>query len=201
VFDAGHPEATDEPGGPILRVTPEGSGWILGVGTPGPDLARVRPGQRVWPTSDPALAQQTPRLIEADGPTGRHPRSRDVRGRPGAPLLGVARSGRHRTEAQSTSRLSAAQRGGLDAALLSGKLGALGGTLFHLAGLETAGLAEGLHLPVSELKALRRELVGRLTTALESGSVREVRQEPVLEALRTQLRATSESTAASGERT
>ena len=201
VFDAGHPEATDEPGGPIFRVTPEGSGWILGFGTPGPDLARVRPGQRVWLTSDPALARQTRSLIEAEGPTGRHPLSLEVRGREGAPLVVVARSGRHRTEAQSTSLLSAAQRGGLDAALLSGKLGALGGTLFHLAGLETAGLAEGLHLPVSELKALRRELVGRLTTALESGSVREVRQEPVLEALRTQLRATSESTAASGERT
>jgi putative protease len=43
-----------------------------------------------------------------------------------------------------------------------------GGTPFHLGALDTTGLAAGLHVPVSELKELRRQLV----TALEAAIVR-----------------------------
>src|SRR5690606_34307441 len=60
VFDAGDPEDEHEPGGPIFAVEPIGEGgWRLRFGRPGPDLARVAPGQRVWVTSDPAIARET----------------------------------------------------------------------------------------------------------------------------------------------
>src|SRR5690606_21110714 len=113
----------------------------------------------------------------------------------GEPLRIVARTASHRAEASSAARLSPSRSGGIDAQLLSDKLGAMGGTLFHLAGLNAQALPEGLHLPVSELKALRRELVNRLTEALATGVERAVRQEPVLADLRERLRAHSNDAA------
>jgi putative protease len=50
--------------------------------------------------------------------------------------------------------------------VLADKLGALGGTPFHLGGVEAGALADGLHVPVSELKELRRAVVAELTAAL-----------------------------------
>jgi putative protease len=50
---------------------------------------------------------------------------------------------------------------GLDEAVLRDKLGALGGTMFTLAGL-TVDLPAGKHAPVSGLKAARRALVEAL---------------------------------------
>jgi putative protease len=70
-----------------------------------------------------------------------------------------------RVELQSESPLTAARSGGLDNALLHDKLAALGGSAFRLAVLD-AQLPAGLHLPVSELKRLRRELVTALTAQL-----------------------------------
>jgi len=169
VFDDGHPEDTREPGGPIFRVAAAPTGWSLGFGNPGPDLSRVRVGQRVWITSDPALARKTQALLESAGPEGRNPLSFVVRGAAGAPLKVEASCGPHRASGESASALTPAQRGGLDAALLTDKLGALGGTPFRLEAMELADLEDGLHLPVSELKALRRELVAALVPQLERG--------------------------------
>lgn len=181
VFDAGHPEDAAEPGGPVFHVDALGGGrWRLGFGTPGPDLARVAPGQRVWVTSDPALQREAARSVAAGEPEGRVPVTLAVTGAAGGRLeatLATCRPGRPRLEAraQGSSTLSAATGRGLDEALLRDKLGALGGTPFRLAGVDLAGLAPGLHLPVSELKALRRTLVEDLRRQVEQGPAREVR--------------------------
>jgi U32 family peptidase len=214
VFDAGSPEDKHEPGGPLFRVERRGKGWVLGFGHPGPDLARVAPGQRVWMTSDPALARRTEALLAQDEPEGRIPLALTVSGTAGAPLTVTARALGHARTAVSTAAstaagtaastaasevlLAEARGGGLDAALLRDKLAALGGTPFHLAELDTAALAAGLHLPVSELKALRRRLVAELTDVVSRGPVRAVREGPVLEDLRAQLR---ERVPASGAQT
>jgi putative protease len=189
VFDAGHPEDKHEPGGPLFRVERKGRGWVLGFGNPGPDLARVAPGQRVWVTSDPSLAKRTEELLAQGEPEGRVPLELVVSGAAGAPLAvtGKARGG-HVCSVASEVPLAEARGGGMDAALLRDKLAALGGTPFHLAGMDTSGLAAGLHLPVSELKALRRRLVAELSEAVSRGPVRTVREESVLEELRTSLR-------------
>ena len=195
VFDAGTPEDKHEQGGPLFRAERDGGArstrWRLGFGQPGPDLARVAPGQRVWITSDPEVARRTRQLLDAGEPAGRVPLTLTVRGAAGAPLEVHAEARGHQVTVASTSPLASARGGGIDAVLLADKLGALGDTPFAIAALDTAGLAAGLHLPVSELKQLRRELVAALEPRVARGPVRQVAQASVLESLRTPAAATA----------
>jgi len=166
VFDAGEPEDKHEPGGPVFRVERRSGRTVLGFGVPGPDLRRVSPGQRVWVTSDP----RSNRVVEP------RPQSQDARiaidltveASAGKPVRVEARSGDHVVHATSASQATVASGGGLDAAILRDKLGAWGGTPFALRKLDTRGLAPGLHIPVSELKSMRREIAQQLT-ALGAG--------------------------------
>ena len=187
VFDAGAPEDKHEPGGPIFRVDRRGKDWVLGFGHPGPDLGRVAPGQRVWLNSDPALSRRAESLIAQGEPEGRIPLELKVSGGEGAPLRVEARMRGFECSAASQAALTLSRGGGLDEALLRDKLGGFGGTPFRLAHLDRAGLGTGLHLPVSELKALRRQLVAELTAAVERGQQRTVAKGPVVEPVRTAL--------------
>jgi putative protease len=181
VFDAGHPEAHEQ-GGPLFRVERAGRGWRLGFGRPGPDLATVAPGQRVWLNGDPALERQAEKLPQ---PAGRIAISLEVSGAVGEPLRVRAHGRGLAASAESQSRLAPAQGAGLDAALLADKLGALGGTPFRLDAVNASGLAAGLHLPVSELKALRRGLCAALEAALARGAERTIADpQAALESLR-----------------
>jgi putative protease len=171
VFDDGEPEDKHEPGGPLFAVDLRRDGWTLVFGDPGPDLRSVVPGQRVWATNDPALTRATERLLGDDEPVGRVALDVRVEGRAGAPLRVVAQAGAFVAEAASNAALSPAKGGGLDDALLRDKLGALGGTPFRLEGCDASALEGGLHLPVSELKELRRRLVAELLPQVERGRV------------------------------
>jgi len=179
------------PGGPLFGVRfLEGETAELSFGHPGPDLARVRAGDHVRLTGDPELAREAERRVHQPA-TGRIPLALRVRGRADAALEveGLAVFGARTLAARVSSEapLSAARAGGLERALLEDKLGALGGTPFHLSELDVSGLAAGLHAPVSELKRMRREL----TTALEAELLRAPYPAPSLEpcvpALRGQL--------------
>lgn len=88
----------------------------------------------------------------------------------------------HDAHATSRTVLVAARGAGLTEAMLADKLGAFGGTAFHLRSL-TAGLDGALHLPVSELKELRRALVAQLDAAVARVD-RTLAPEPVVEVLR-----------------
>ncbi|WP_434386587.1 DUF3656 domain-containing U32 family peptidase [Melittangium boletus] len=184
VFDASAPEDKHEPGGPIFRVERQGADWVLGFGHPGPDLGRVAPGQRVWLNSDPALVRRTEALLAQGEPEGRVPLALTVSGAEGAPLRVHARAWGHEASAESPTLLTPSKGKGLDEALLRDKLGACGGTPFTLAGLDVSALPPGLHLPVSELKALRRDVVAGLLPQLERGPRRTVTDTPVLAAVR-----------------
>lgn len=170
-FDQGRPEA-DEPGGPIFEVQADGSGWWLTFGTPGPNLARVRAGDRVWLTSDPSLAREALRAAQHE-PEGRIPVEVQVRGSEGEPLEVHWRVGLHSVVSRSASPLTAARGRGLDPEVLASKLCALGGTPFRLGALSTVDLAAELHLPVSELKSMRRDAVDALRARVERGPARE----------------------------
>ncbi len=183
VFDAGAPEDRDEPGGSIFSVEQRGAGWRLGFGRPGPDLRRVAVGQRVWITSDPSNARAAEQLGRGE-PGGRVPVSLEVVGRLGAPLQVTARSGHARASVRGELPLSRARAGGLDEALLRGKLGAFGGTCFRLESIDLQGLAPGLYTPVSQLKAMRRRLVAELLPQIERGPARAINPAPALERLR-----------------
>jgi putative protease len=169
VFDRGRPGEREE-GGPIFSVSDATSGTWLKFGRPGPNLAGVRAGDRVWITSDPRVTRAGEKAVEAGrAPLGRIPVDMTLRGAVGEPLelVAVAR-GRAVHIARATTRavLEPASGSGLTAALVVDKLGALGGTPFHLDVIDTAGIAPGLHLPVGELKELRRAVVAQLAEAI-----------------------------------
>jgi len=176
VFDRGRPEE-DEQGGPIFSVEEARGGWRLGFGRPGPDLARVGVGDFVWVSSDPKVTRAGEKAAEAGRQTlGRVRVDLAVSGVAGEPLEVTARiAGRARDRgaapavecrATTASPLGTARSGGLSREVLADKLGALGGTPFHLGEVDDGALDRGLHVPVSELKELRRVLVTQLEAAL-----------------------------------
>ena len=167
VFDRGRPEQEEE-GGPIFVVGGSEDEWVLTFGRPGPDLTRVGAGDFVWVSSDPRVTRAGEKGAEAGrGVLGRIGVELTVSGAIGAQLTCVARlSGKPDAVVASTSKLQAARAGGISTELLADKLGGFGGTPFHLATLTATALLAGLHLPVSELKEMRRALVSQLEASL-----------------------------------
>ncbi|MEO6597987.1 MAG: U32 family peptidase [Planctomycetota bacterium] len=186
VFDQGDPEDKNEPGGAVFFVEQRGDELRLGFGNPGPDLSRVRVGDRVFATNDPALAAATAREVrdEAPEPQGRNPVDLVVEGGLGQPLRVHATCRGYRATALGTTPLQPARGSGLDAFLLADKLGAFGGTPFRLGALDVHALGEGLHVPASELKELRRALVADLLPQLERGPVRTLDPRPAIPRVR-----------------
>ncbi|HEY5949930.1 MAG TPA: U32 family peptidase, partial [Kofleriaceae bacterium] len=221
VFDAGTPEQKEQ-GGPIFAVARTRHGHRLRFGEPGPDLSKVRVGDFVWVSSDPRVTRAGEKAAEAGRhPLGRIPIELAVSGKLGEPLLvrahivsrersearvGAGSSPRDRfdsgsdaavtrqTQARSTSTLAQARAGGITRELLADKLGALGGTPFHLGALDTKELAAGLHLPVSELKEIRRAIVMALDAAVARVD-RRVVSESVIESVRAKVIADYERSA------
>ncbi len=181
VFDQGHPEDPEE-GGPIFAVRRQGTDLLLSFGRPGPNLGRIRPGDRVWVTGDPELAIRASRSLRLE-PSGRRPVSLRVRGRCGDPLEVEACSEGVLWRVQSATPLAQARGRALDLQTLREKLGAFGGTPFILESLQGDELEPGLFLPLSELKPMRRDLV----EGLMRPPVRPVAEDEKLPALRREL--------------
>lgn len=152
LFDEGKPQ-TEEQGGPVFRVDRTSEGLWLGFGRPGPDLARVSPGARVFVTSDPSLQRKRSRPS-----AGRSRLLVRVEGKLGEPLRLRCRG----LTLESQTGLQKASARGLEQGVLEEKLGELGGTPYHLGQLDLSGLEPGLFLPVSQLKDLRRDLCQQL---------------------------------------
>jgi putative protease len=167
VFDRGTPEQAEE-GGPIFGAEQTRGGWRLRFGTPGPNLGNVSVDDFVWVSSDPIVTRSGDKAAEAGRtPIGRIPVELVVVGTLGE-VLEVRATARGRTvKTRSASPLQTARAAGITHQLLEAKLGALGGTPFHLRSIDVSGLAMGLHLPVSELKEVRRALVAALDGAID----------------------------------
>lgn len=179
------------PGGPVFGVRVMTPDLIeLTFGRPGPDLGQVRVGDAVRLTGDPEIQRQAERRLR-ETPTGRIPLRVRLSGSAGQLLDLELRAdfpmGEVHLRAQSRMELGHAQTGGLDERLLREKLGALGGTAYRLATLELESLAPGLHLPVSELKRLRREVTERLDQALQTPPAAPLPTERVLPRVRAEL--------------
>ena len=187
VFDQGKPER-DEPGGPVFAVEERGRELRLRFGQPGPDLALVRTGDRVFATNDNALSAFADKLLQRDEPQGRVAVSLTVEGKLGEPLRCRARVGNATAEASTAVALEQARGRGLDVELLRDKLGSFGGTPFSLQDLDCSALAPGLHASPSELKDVRRRLVADLLPQVERGAVRTLQQAPALPLVRARLR-------------
>jgi len=184
VFDRGRPQDAEE-GGPIFAVETLAEGRVrLAFGRPGPDLANVAAGDFVWVNSDPVITRAGERAAEAGRePLGRIAVELIVRGQAGEVLEVTARANRHEARAATASVLQVARGAGLSREVLADKLAAFGGTAFHAGAIETTALAPGLHVPVSELKELRRQLVAQLDLAIARAS-RVVAADSVIESVR-----------------
>jgi putative protease len=135
---------------------------ILTFGNGAVDFRRLRPGDRVWKTSDPALERRLRQSFEGDHIRFRRPLDFEVHGAVGTPLTVLARDELgHVARAESAMPLQAASGQPLTAARLAEHLGRLGGTPFQLGRLDSR-LEGEVHLPLSELNRLRREVVAEL---------------------------------------
>jgi len=180
VFDAGRPDEPEE-GGRVFEIrSPEpavprpqstvgdardGHGArevVLTFGNGALDLRRLRPGDRVWKTSDPELERRLRRTFTGAQIHFRRPLDFEVHGAPGQPLTLIARDEwGHIARAASHQPLQPATTQPLTAERLAEQLGRLGGTPFKLGRLDNH-LVGPVLLPLSELNRLRREVVAEL---------------------------------------
>jgi U32 family peptidase len=146
------------------------------------DPSRVRPGDWIWRTHDPALSARLKPLLDAADPLYTRPVSMTVYAEVGLPPRLTLDDGEgHRVIVTGPEPLSEARNRALDGATLREQLGKLGGTPFHLAELHAELIGAGF-LPVSALNALRREAVTLLTEA--RSTLPERRAHPLLDASR-----------------
>jgi putative protease len=165
VFDAGRPDEKEE-GGRVYQVEgrggPDGEA-TLRFGQGDIDWRRVRAGQLLWKTNDPALDRTVRATFAGDQIRFQRPVSLEVHGGAGLPLTLIVNDGAgHVVKTESAVPLAVAAHQPLTPARLEAQLGRLGGTPFRLGGLRSF-LEGDVILPVSELNRLRRESV----TALE----------------------------------
>jgi len=161
VFDAGRPDEREE-GGRVYHVDPRGPETTLRFGDGDIDWRRVRPGQLIWKTNDPALDREVRATFVGDQIRHQRAISLEVHGRAGTPLTLIANDGHgHVIKVESALPLAAAEKQPLTAERLREQLGRLGGTPFKLG--EFMSLLEGaVILPVSELNRIRRDAVAEL---------------------------------------
>ncbi len=165
VFDAGNPAAGEE-GGRIYQLhTDTRSGEsVLRFGRGDLDFKKIRPGQRVWKTNDPALDRELRATYAGDKIRHTRPIRAEVHGHAGAPLTLILDDGQgHVVRESSATPLEAAPADQRPLSLdrLRDQLGRLGGTPFHLDDVENR-LEGALMLPTSELNRLRRDAAARL---------------------------------------
>ncbi len=164
VFDAGNPAEREE-GGRIYQVEParDASGdTVLRFGHGDINWSRVRAGQLVWKTNDPALDRELRATFEGEKVRFQRPVTLEVHGHAGTVLTLIARDALgHVAQSASTLPLAAADKQPLTSERLRDQLGRLGGTPFTLGELHNHLEGEVI-LPVSELNRLRRETIAAL---------------------------------------
>lgn len=152
VFDTGG-DTDNEQGGRVWEVR----GDLLFFGRGHIDFAKLKPGDRVWKTSDPKLERELRKTFAGDIPRPKTRLDLMVTGSAGKPLV-IESSGQR---VFSAMPLQTAFKRPLTTPVLRDQLGRLGETDFELGEL-TNKLAGQVILPVSELNRLRRELVKML---------------------------------------
>ncbi|MGA1427952.1 MAG: DUF3656 domain-containing U32 family peptidase [Vulcanococcus sp.] len=150
------------------------------------DLRGLAPGSPCWLTSDPQLESRFLRMAAQETAETRQPLHFKVSGRLDQPLqiqlAQVPGLQGGPWQVSSEQPLQSATGAGLDRERLEQQLGRLGGTPWRLEALEL-DLPAGLFLPVTQLNALRRDLVDQLAQAVpapEPASVASTSSAPAL---------------------
>ncbi len=121
------------------------------------DFAKLKPGDRIWKTSDPQLERALRKTYQGEIPRPKRQLNFVVAGAVGKPLTVTCGAAR----ASSQMPLQTAFKRPLTEKLLREHLGRLGETDFKLGNLENRLVGQVI-LPVSELNRLRREIVAAL---------------------------------------
>jgi putative protease len=161
VFDAGRPDEGEE-GGRIFTLKTRKDEVGLSFDPSRVDFGRVRPGQKVWKTSDPALEKKIRATFEGEQIRRRSPVWFSAHGHAGSPLTLEIRDEQGCTARQDSALpLQAATKQPLTAESLRAQLDRVGDLPFTLAGLDFH-LEGATILPVSEINRVRRELAAKL---------------------------------------
>jgi putative protease len=167
VFDAAawrSPEEAEE-GGRIYQATPVRGGKIeLRFGNGAIRFGRIRPGDLVWRTHDPALDKVARRFTEATAPVHKQPLSVYVKAQEGAPLAltwTLVEQPQVSITMYSDEPLITAQHRALDLDFAREQLGRLGATPYELATIELDVRGRPF-APGSLLNQLRRRAVEHL---------------------------------------
>jgi putative protease len=167
VFDAADWRSPEEPeeGGRIYAVTPVRGGQVeLQFGNGAVNFARIRPGDLLWRTDDPALEKVVRPWTQASTPVHKQPVAVRVIAHTGAPLTmhwQLVERPEVQVTVQTPEPLSAAQQQPLDQTLLWAQLSRLGNTAYELHTLELDRQGEPF-APASLLNQLRRQAVEQL---------------------------------------
>ncbi len=159
VFDTGG-DTDQEQGGRVYEI--RGSHLYFKHGHL--DFSRIKPGDRVWKTSDPQLERALKKTFEGDIPEPRANVDFQVSGAAGKTLVIEVVAGGETFRAVSTMLLQAALKRPLTPEMLGEQLGRLGETHFTLGKL-ISKLEGEVILPVSELNRMRREIMTQMEAA------------------------------------
>lgn len=128
---------------------------------------RIRPGDLLWRTDDPALQRQWKPFLQAPAPVARQGVEVEVHAAPGEPLVThwrLSGSPSLCVTVRSAEPLVAAQNRALDEQTLTGQFGRLGGTPYRLEAVALHATGN-VFAPSSQLNQVRREAVERLQEA------------------------------------
>ena len=158
VIDAGE-DRNEEQGGRIWKV--QRNRLFFHGKASSIDWSRVKPGQKLWKTDDPALNAKLKKMRD-HLPEAAVPLHLACAGSAGEPL--TVSCPEYGCSVQSVQPLQTAEKRPLTSEVLEQQLGRLGGTGFRLASCKCR-LPEGLMLPLSILNQTRRALVEQVQAA------------------------------------
>ncbi len=166
VFDAGRPDLGEE-GARVHEVIKKDDESVLRFARENLDWDKIRAGQKLWKTNDPALDRELRQTFTVNLPRFTRPVSFRFSGKADEPLfIEILENNQVRASACSAMPLVPAQKRPLTKESLSETFSRLGGTPLHLEKVDCR-LQGDLILPVSELNRLRRELVEACLQARE----------------------------------
>lgn len=169
VFDAADWRSPDEPeeGGNVYTVKQIADDLVRIDFEHGKiDFERIRPDDLVWRTHQPSVVKSLKSITKASKPVYTRPITFRVTARVGETLkIRIQHESGLSASFESPSPLEAAAKRALDNDTLLEKLGRLGGTAFHLEGIQRTEMAE-VFVPTSLLNEARRNLVEQLEALL-----------------------------------
>jgi putative protease len=178
VFDAAAWRSPEEPeeGGRIYEVRARRDGKTeLAFGNGVVDHTRIRPGDLVWRTHDPALAAWVKPFLDPAAPVHRQPVSVKAQAREGQPLrtAWTLANGLY-VEAGTVAKVEPARNRSLSLDILREQFGRLGNTPYELGDVTFESESETF-VPVSQLNDVRREAVEKLQALQQAARPVEVR--------------------------